>query len=128
VTVGDGWSLVVPVSLVEEREPDNSLVLWDERRTIRITSLSMSGREDGSPISAEELAGEEDAQHRVDRDDGVILELPPQLPERIDDEVVWTVPARAIATNAVLIAFFHSRSEGDEQWARTMAMSISHSG
>jgi len=93
VKIGDGWEIDVPSSMAEEREEDNALVLWDERRTIRINTVTVAGGRDGSTISAEEMAGEEDARHRVARDDGVILELPPQREETIEGERVWTVPA-----------------------------------
>jgi hypothetical protein len=126
VTIGDGWTIDVPSSFTEERSPDNTLVLWDDRRTIRIKTVSTSGREDGSVITAEEMAGDEDVRYRVDRDDGVILELPPQREETIEGERVWTVPARAAAPNAVILAYFHSRSPNDEEWARETAMSIRH--
>ena len=126
VVVGDGWEIDVPASFEEAREENNALVLWDDRRTIRIRTLSVGGGRDG-PISAEEMAGEEGASYRVERGDDVILELPPQRPETIEEEEVWTVPARAAAENTVTLVYFHSRSPDDEHWARSTAMSIRHS-
>jgi hypothetical protein len=126
VAIGDGWSLQVPGSFKEAREEDNSLVLWDGRRTIRIKTLTTDGRADGTPMSAEEMAGNEGARHRIARHDDVILELPPQQPETIEGETVWTVPARAAATNTLVLAYFHSRSPEDEQWARDTASSLQH--
>jgi hypothetical protein len=128
VRIGDGWEIDVPGSMAEEREDDNALVLWDERRTIRIKTVTVAGRRDGSAISAEEMAGDEDARYRVERSDDVILELPPQREETIEGERVWTVPARAAAPNSVILAYFHSRSPEDEEWARSTATSIRHGG
>jgi hypothetical protein len=125
VVVGDGWTLEVPLSFAEEREENNAHVLWDDRRTIRIRTLSVGGGRHG-PISAEEMAGEEGASYRVERRDDVILELPPQRPETIEGEEVWTVPARAAAENTVILVYFHSRAREDEAWARETAMSIRH--
>jgi hypothetical protein len=124
VEIGDGWELDVPNSFAEEREQSNALVLWDDRCTIRIMTVTGAGGPQGAPISAEAMAGEEDVQDRVERDDDVILELPPQRAETIDGQPVWTVPARAAAENSVLLAYFHSLSPDDEDWARATAMSI----
>jgi hypothetical protein len=126
VRIGDGWEIDVPSSMTEEREEDNALIVWDEGRTIRIRTVTVSGRRDGSTISAEEMAREEGARYRVERSDGVILELPPQREETIEGERVWTVPARAAAPNSVVLAYFHSRSPEDEEWARETASSIRH--
>ncbi len=127
VQIGDGWELDVPESFAQERAENNALVLWDDRRTIRIRTVSVAGGRDGAPISAETMAGEEGARHRVERNDDVILELPPQEPETIDGEGVWTVPARAASENSVILIYFHSHSPHDEEWARETAMSIRQS-
>ena len=127
--IGDGWVIDLPAACEAEREENNALVAWDDSRPIRVrTVTAVGGREDGSTILPEELANEESRDYRVERGDGVILELPPMHEETIEGEQVWTVPARAVAPNAVLLAYVHSRSPDDEEWARETAMSIRHSG
>ena len=126
VIVGDGWSLDLPVDLVEEREENNALVLWDDTRTIRIRTLT-ANREDGSPVPAEVFAEDVDDRYRVERDDGLILEVRPMMEETIEGETVWTVPVRAVAEGSVMLPYFHSRSKDDEAWARERALSIKHS-
>jgi hypothetical protein len=126
VVVGDGWSLEVPADLAEEREANNALVLWDDRRTIRIRTLT-AALEDGSPVPAQVFAEDVDDRYRVERDDDLILEVRPMLQETIEGETVWTVPVRAIAEGSVMLPYFHFRSDGDEAWARERAMSIRHS-
>jgi hypothetical protein len=106
VHIGDGWTIDVPTSFVDEREDDNALVMWDARRTIRLKTLSMSGRPDGIPIAAEELADSAADAYRIEREDDLILELPPQREEMIEEQRVFTVPARAIAPNVILLASF----------------------
>lgn len=83
-----------------------------------------SERADGSPVPIAEPAGDVDDRYRVDREDEVLFELPPSRSESIEGENVWTVPARAVAEGSVMPAYFHSRSEEDEDWARDRALSI----
>src|SRR4051794_39076063 len=111
---GDGWLLTVPPGLSCEREPDdNSLVLWDDTRTLRISTLTTSGSDDGSPFSAEQMLGER-ASDATPNAHGVLIHVGPEDVEPADEDRYRSFTIRAADTNALMIVSLFTLEAGDE--------------
>ena len=91
---------------------------------MRAHSVVTSGREDGTPLSAVEMLGDDDVGATVERD-GLVQAVGSESVELIDGEEIATVPIQVGATNHLLFIWLQARTSGLEPLARQIAESIS---
>lgn len=110
--------MAVPGHPQVERSAGGSLVLWDDRWTIRAATIASNGG-----VDADHLL--KPIEGPIERGtDGSFIQLGHEYSEVIDGQQVWTVPTQAATPNSAVIVFFHGHEPGLQERAHAAARTL----
>ena len=123
-----GWHLTHDGNMHSSIEEDGSLVLWDDRRTIRITILSVQLKED-VPNKSETLLRdvtekEEGCEPLRLRNPEIAACIQRSVIEE-NGETLYMTRMTAALDNEIMVMSLFSIDEGDREWATKICASVS---
>ena len=128
VDLWSGWSVSLPPGCESARNDDASWSAWDATHAIDAGIIDTSGRQDGSPLSAEEMMGDE-TRGELHQLDGAIVRISTDI-ETTDtadgpQSIEWT-RVNAAAVNTALIMSIGNAGERDVAWHDLVWRSVRH--
>lgn len=127
VALWGGWSLELPDGCQWARNADGSWSGWDESHVIDVDIIETSGRQDGSPITPEEMIG--NARGDVHELSGAIARVFTEVEETGTADgpqpIEWT-RVNAGAVNTTLLMGIGNTGLRDAEWHDQIWRSLRH--